>query len=49
LRRSSVLNFTPKGLESMADDVVLLAKKEGLTAHSLSVEIRRETAASSQP
>lgn len=40
LRRSSVLNFTPKGLESLADDVRVLAEKEGLTAHSASVDIR---------
>ncbi|MBM4068242.1 MAG: histidinol dehydrogenase [Planctomycetes bacterium] len=41
LRRTSVLSFTPKGLEAMADDVRTLATKEGLTGHAASVEIRR--------
>ncbi len=41
LRRSSVLSFSPKGLEAMANDVGVLAAKEGLTAHARSVEIRR--------
>jgi histidinol dehydrogenase len=40
LRRSSVLSFTPAGLRAMADDVRLLAHKEGLTAHAASVDIR---------
>ena len=40
LRRTSVLSFTPKGLEALADDVRVLAEKEGLTAHSASVDIR---------
>ncbi len=40
LRRSSVLSFTQAGLEAMADDVRLLAGKEGLTAHARSVEVR---------
>jgi histidinol dehydrogenase len=40
LRRSSVLNFTPRGLEAIAPDVCRLAYKEGLTAHAASVEIR---------
>ncbi|MBI3823828.1 MAG: histidinol dehydrogenase [Planctomycetes bacterium] len=40
LRRSSVMTFTPQGLESLADDVRVLAAKEGLTAHSASVDIR---------
>jgi histidinol dehydrogenase len=40
LRRSSVLSFTPEGLEAMAADVCLLAAKEGLTAHAASVEMR---------
>jgi len=42
LRRSSVLSFTKQGLEAMAQDVDLLAKKEGLTAHAASVAIRLE-------
>jgi histidinol dehydrogenase len=40
LRRSSVLSFTPEGLAAVADDVRLLANKEGLTAHAASVDIR---------
>jgi histidinol dehydrogenase len=40
LRRSSVLTFTQKGLAALADDVRVLAEKEGLTAHAASVEIR---------
>jgi histidinol dehydrogenase len=40
LRRTSVMMFTQKGLEAMADDVRVLAEKEGLTAHSASVDIR---------
>ena len=40
LRRSSVMTFTPGGLAALADDVRVLAEKEGLTAHSASVDIR---------
>ena len=40
LRRSSVMTFTQKGLAAQADDVRMLAEKEGLTAHSASVDIR---------
>jgi histidinol dehydrogenase len=40
LRRTSVLQFTPAGMKSMADDVRMLADKEGLTAHAASVDIR---------
>jgi histidinol dehydrogenase len=40
LRRSSVLQFSRRGLEQMAQDVRLLADKEGLTAHAASVDIR---------
>ncbi len=40
LRRSSVLSFTRAGLKDMADDVIRLAQREGLTAHAASVEIR---------
>jgi histidinol dehydrogenase len=42
LRRSSVLSFTREGLEHMAEDVVCLAQREGLTAHAASVEVRLE-------
>jgi histidinol dehydrogenase len=40
LRRSSVLSFSADGLAAVADDVRLLAAKEGLTAHAASVNIR---------
>jgi histidinol dehydrogenase len=40
LRRSSVIAFTRAGLEQVADDVRLLAEKEGLTAHAASVDVR---------
>jgi histidinol dehydrogenase len=40
LRRSSVLSFTPEGLAEMADDVIHLAQREGLTGHAASVEVR---------
>ena len=40
LRRTSVMTFTQQGLETMAGDVRVLAEKEGLTAHSASVDIR---------
>jgi histidinol dehydrogenase len=40
LRRSSILHFTPAGLARMADDVRLLAEKEGLTGHAASVAVR---------
>jgi histidinol dehydrogenase len=40
LRRSSVLSFTPEGLARLADDVRLLARREGLTAHAASIDVR---------
>jgi histidinol dehydrogenase len=40
LRRSSVISFTRNGLRDIADDVVVLAQKEGLTAHAASVSAR---------
>ncbi len=40
LRRSSVLSFTQQGLAALAPDVRVLAEKEGLTAHSASVDVR---------
>ncbi len=40
LLRSSVLHFTRAGLEKNAEDVRILAEKEGLTAHAASVNIR---------
>jgi histidinol dehydrogenase len=40
LRRSSIIAYTPAGLENAADDVRLLAEKEGLSGHAASVDIR---------
>jgi histidinol dehydrogenase len=40
LRRSSVVSFTREGLAAMADDVRLLAHKEGLTGHAATVDVR---------
>jgi histidinol dehydrogenase len=40
LRRSSVIRFTQAGMGRIADDVRLLANKEGLTAHAASVDVR---------
>ena len=39
-KRTSVLRFTRNGLRDISDDVIFLAKKEGLTAHVASVEVR---------
>jgi histidinol dehydrogenase len=43
LHRSSVMAFTRAGLTAMADDVRLLAHREGLTAHAASVDVRLES------
>lgn len=40
LRRSSVLRYTREGLAQAAEDVRLLAAREGLTAHAASVNVR---------
>ncbi len=40
LHRSSVIQFTLQGLARVADDVRVLAEKEGLTAHAASIDIR---------
>lgn len=42
LRPGSVIQFNQAGLESVADDIDLLAKKEGLTGHARSVALRRK-------
>jgi histidinol dehydrogenase len=41
LRSNSVIQFTQEGLETLADDALRMAKKEGLAAHGASVEMRR--------
>jgi histidinol dehydrogenase len=40
LKRSSVISLSRDGLATLAPDIRLLADKEGLTAHRLSVDIR---------
>lgn len=40
LRCSSVMSFTARGMRHLAEDVVRLAEKEGLTGHATSVSIR---------
>lgn len=40
LRRTSILSFTKNGMREIADDVIYLANKEGLTAHAASVSMR---------
>ena len=42
LKRSSVIRYTPEKLKRIADDLRLIAGKEGLTGHSHSVDIRLE-------
>lgn len=39
-KRTSILRFTRNGLKEIAEDVVFLANKEGLTGHAASVEMR---------
>jgi histidinol dehydrogenase len=40
LRTNSMIHFTEQGLIAIADDVLALAAKEGLTGHANSVAIR---------
>jgi len=40
LRCSSVMSFTQRGMKHLAEDVVRLAEKEGLTGHAASVSMR---------
>lgn len=42
LRTNSVIHFTREGLAAVADDVKLIAEKEGLTAHCDSVVMRKD-------
>jgi len=41
VRATSILYFDQSGLENLAEDVALLATREGLTAHRESVTVRR--------
>lgn len=43
LRTNSVIHYTQANLEAAADDILLLAEKELLTAHAASVAIRRSS------
>jgi histidinol dehydrogenase len=45
LRSGSVIQFTQKGLAAVADDIVLMAGKEGLTGHARSVTLRTRSTA----
>ena len=40
LKRSSVISYDANALQAAADDICLMADKEGLTAHGASVKIR---------
>ena len=40
LRCSSIMSFTARGMRHLAEDVVRLAQKEGLTGHAASVSVR---------
>ena len=42
LKRSSLISLSYEGLAALAPDIRLLADKEGLTAHRLSVDLRLE-------
>ncbi|MBI4667544.1 MAG: histidinol dehydrogenase [Nitrospinae bacterium] len=43
VKRTSLLNFTRKGFEALARDVVALAEEEGLGAHANAVRLRMES------
>jgi histidinol dehydrogenase len=43
LKRSSLITLSREGLAALAPDIRMLADKEGLTAHRLSVDLRLET------
>jgi histidinol dehydrogenase len=40
LRSNSVIHFSKSGLEEVADDVIAMANKEGLTGHARAIQIR---------
>ena len=41
MKKSSVIRYSQKGIEEVADDVALFAEREGLTAHALSLQLRK--------
>lgn len=43
VKRSSYICYTKDALLEAADDIVLIAKREQLTAHANSIEVRKET------
>ncbi|HEX6961648.1 MAG TPA: histidinol dehydrogenase [Lacipirellula sp.] len=43
LRANSMIHFTREGLKAIADDVLLMANKEGLTGHAAAVQIRNDS------
>ena len=45
LKRSSLISLSREGLSALAPDIRLLADKEGLTAHRLSVDLRLDEGA----
>jgi histidinol dehydrogenase len=49
LKRSSLISLSREGLATLAPDVRLLADKEGLTAHRLSVDLRLDGAPGGDP
>jgi histidinol dehydrogenase len=49
LKRSSLIVLSHQGLAALAPDIRLLADKEGLTAHRLSVDLRLEEASGGGP
>ncbi|VTS08834.1 histidinol dehydrogenase [Tuwongella immobilis] len=50
MKRTSIISFTRSGLREIADDVVRIAEKEGLTGHAASVTIRlQEIGAPAKP
>ena len=40
IKRSSYIYYTEKALEKAKDDIILVAEKEGLTAHANSIKVR---------
>lgn len=40
LKRTSLMSFTRNGLRDVSEEILLIAAKEGLTAHAASVEMR---------
>lgn len=41
MKRSSVIQYSQKMIESLAEDVSFFAEREGLTAHALSLKLRK--------